>query len=346
MKLIKYLILTLLCLSNLAFGGVTDWKSESDIPLNQCNLQTVVSFHMYNNSRIQALYAKETIKLVDEVTALANKAKNPNLSVGEQLSVEDRIAFDVNKERRITISLQRLIESNKLRDVEFLEKLTKVAYQNYRFDEIYDKKDSNYAYQNYVYLLRAMDEKYPNKSDSFSKTPTDKCSFNLAIEPFQNEAIAKLNTINVDALLSKLKALAQKNRMESIEYAKLSKADKDYYDKLNTNELLPLKKAKQLADDIEDLKSLSNASDIIYKSLKDDLNYSGGNSKNYGQSLKNIQVSKETSERMKYLLSMWEIIATNYPSEHQKQTKEMADYATKVGDESIEKIKKYKESKK
>lgn len=336
----------MICLSNLAYGGVTDWKSESDIPLNQCNLQTVVSFHIFYDSKIQSLYAKESLKLNDEVMGLASKAKNPNLSVGEQLSVEDRIAFDVNRERRITISLQQLIESNKLRDVEFLERLTQVAYQNYRFDEIYDKKDSNYAYQNYVYLLRAMDEKYPNKSDSFSKTPTDKCSFNLAIEPFQNEAIAQLNTIDADALLSKLKALAKRNRMESIEYAKLSKADKDYYDKLNTNELLPLQKARQLADDIENLKSLSNASDIIYKSLQDDLNYSGGNSKNYGQSLKKIKVSKETSERMKYLLSMWEVIATNYPSENEKRDKEMADYATKVGNESIEKIKKYKESKK
>jgi hypothetical protein len=341
----KYIACFLLLISKFVFGGVMDWRMESDIPLTQCNLETVVSFHIFKDSSTQAAYGKESIKLNEQIIKLANKAKNPNLSVGEQLSVEDRIAFDINRERRITISLQQLIESNKLRDIQFLSAMTQVAYHNYRFTDVFDKNDSRYVPQNYIYLLRAMNEKFPYKEWTSASDRSSKCSFNLAIEAFQKEAITKINTLDSEALLIKLQTLAKKYNMQSIDFSKFSKSDKEYFDKLQATEINPLNKATNLADDIENIKLMSNASDLIYKSLQDDLNYSGGNSNNYGQNLKKIMASKETSERMKYALNIWEVISTDNPSEQAKRQKEAADYATKVGKESVEKIKKYKDSK-
>ena len=119
--------LMLLISSNHSLGNMTDWKSVADIPIDQCDLQNLIAFYDYRNIQIQGNYARQSVPLHNETIKLAGKANNSKNPLGEQLSVKDRIAFDVNRQRLITISLQQLIESNKVRDVYFLEKLTKIS---------------------------------------------------------------------------------------------------------------------------------------------------------------------------------------------------------------------------
>jgi hypothetical protein len=147
------------------------------------------------------------------------------------------------------------------------------------------------------------------------------------LDKFELEGINKIDSIAASPAQRQLQELTKKYNLERIDVSKLSESDKIYYQQIEDIYITPLLKAYKLVDDIENIKLLSIASDIVYKSLKDDLNFSGGNSNSYGENLKRIKSSKDISERMKVALDVLEIVDKNYPSEISKQQAELAKYA-------------------
>lgn len=305
-------------------------ENVSDIPIAKCDLANIVGLTFINATHNVATYSNQATPLLNEQIKLAEKAKIPSKSLDEQLSEKDKIAFEIIRQRLITINLQKLIESNKSRDFNFFEKLTKLAYQNYRFGEVYDKNDSNYPIQMYINYLREMSKKFPIDYDKVKLLQEQQCSLNYALDKFEQEGINKIDSIVASPALRQLQELKKKYNLERIDASKLSESDKIYYQQIEDSYIIPLLKAYKLVDDIENIKLLSIASDIVYQSLKDDLNFSGGNSNSYGENLKRIKSGQDISEKMKVALDVLEIVDKNYPSAIAKQQAELAKYASEA----------------
>ena len=148
---VKLTLATLIVISNLDkvhAKDAVDWRIESDIPIEQCDIKTISFFYAFNNTRKQAEYAKARIPLIDEQLKLIEKLPNKNQQVGEQFNKEQYSKFNQNREKQISISLQTLLESNRTRDIEVIEHILQIADKNYRFNtEILDKKHSDYIFQ-------------------------------------------------------------------------------------------------------------------------------------------------------------------------------------------------------
>ena len=182
----------------------------------------------------------------------------------------------------------------------------------------------------YINYLREMSKKFPIDYDKVKLLQEQQCSLNYALDKFEQEGINKIDSIVASPALRQLQELKKKYNLERIDASKLSESDKIYYQQIEDSYIIPLLKAYKLVDDIENIKLLSIASDIVYQSLKDDLNFSGGNSNSYGENLKRIKSGQDISEKMKVALDVLEIVDKNYPSAIAKQQAELAKYASEA----------------
>jgi hypothetical protein len=319
-KIIRIFVVAV-CTLNVFAVELTEWRKEADIPLNKCNLETIVSFYILNNSRIQAEFATATTPLLDEQRKLVDKVPNKNKSVGEQFNKEDFSKFNANREKMMSINLKQLIESNRLRDIEMMEKMTQVADRNYRFSTELDEKNSEYIYQLALYGLRVYDEMNPNKSVEID---TKNCSFDLALSKIQDEPSKVMNSINVDDLFRKMQNLASRNSMKKIDRTKLSSTDKKEYDKL-MEEYRPFDRAATFYKDLNNIGLMNKSSLVIYDSLRKDFELYGS-SNDYGKTLKGIKIKKLVDERTLKTIDLIENLSTKIPSEMSKSLASRADY--------------------
>jgi hypothetical protein len=319
-KIIRTFVIAV-CTHAVCAAELTEWRKEADIPLNKCNLETIVGFYLINNSRIQAEFATATIPLLNEQRKLVDKVPNKNKSVGEQFNKEDFSKFNAIREKMMSINLKQLTESNRLRDMEMMEKMTQVADRNYRFSTELDEKNSEYIYQLALYGLRVYDDMNPYKSVEID---TKNCSFDLAIATLQDEPSKVMNSINVDELFRKMQSLANRNNMKKIDRTKLSTIDKKEYDKL-MEEYRPFDRSATFYKDLNNIGLMNKSSVVIYDSLRRDFDIYGS-SNDYGKTLKNLKIKKLVDERTLQTIELIENLSMKIPSEMSKSLASRADY--------------------
>jgi hypothetical protein len=116
-KTFKHLVISVICcfqfLPTAYASELTDWKIESDIPLEKCDLQTVVNFYFMSNVKKQSEFASVSMALNQETKKLIENLPSKTKSVGEQFTKEQYSKFNENRNSKITVSLKMLLESNR-----------------------------------------------------------------------------------------------------------------------------------------------------------------------------------------------------------------------------------------
>lgn len=273
-------LLTMLCLATPAFG----YDAVEDIQLEKCNLQSVVWVRYSMNVNAQGNLAKTNIELLDQLQKIAAKATKAGVSVGDQLSKEDNIKFDQVRQRLITTGMRGLIESKWERDAKVVNELVQVADKNYRYQQEIQKGHSDYVYQEILLFLRSLEE-LKHRDPFITVFHAKQCSIDLALYLVEIEGIEKINKTDMSPLNLMLKDFQERYKMKTINREKLSATDKTAYDNINHNLLEPYRRELQFVTDLENIRSLAKASEIIYESDKHDLEFSGGDGAKVGLGL-------------------------------------------------------------
>ena len=113
----------------------------SKLSFNECTFQTVKNQLWMTALNNQAEIGKNQIKVNKEFKKIVEKAPNSSQPVGEQLNSEDLSRFGELRNQNIQLSTASLIESKRMRDLDFIERAVIVSDQIYRFGE--SPKDNN-----------------------------------------------------------------------------------------------------------------------------------------------------------------------------------------------------------
>ena len=165
-----------LCLATSALG----YDRVEDIPLDNCNLQSVIGEIYVMNIYTQGNLAKTNIELLDQIMKISAKATKPDIAVGDQLSKDDNIKFDQARQRLITTGWRGLIESKWERDAKVVNELTQVADKNYRYQQEIQKGHSDYVYQEILLILRSLEE-LKHRDPFITVFHAKQCSIDLAL---------------------------------------------------------------------------------------------------------------------------------------------------------------------
>lgn len=321
------LVFLCLCLSGMPLMSIADineWKSERDVPLERCDLQTVAMFHSMQTLNNRVAIGTVMKPMIDEFQRLANKAPISNKPVGEQLSTKDRDRINELSQRMLAMRFQGLVESKRKRDIDVIKRLVQIADQNYRFGTVVLEGHSDYLYQSTIDLLRVITNGSAKEQQQFTKPSTSVYSMDIALYLVESEAIKKAASIDLVPELEKMQAIAKRNGMAKIDRENLSKADRDSYDLIMNDRVRPFQSAQQFMDDLENIRVMARTSELIFINYKRDLEISGGDGSKLGATTADRLNKNEFDLRTRASLGLWYSLNEKIPSEAAIEAAELA----------------------
>jgi hypothetical protein len=315
-------------------------SSVEGIPLDSCNWATVRMVIDFRELNIQVEMGKHSAPLLEEMKILANKVKDPNRPVGDQLNKADSIEFQKISQQNTSIAFGQMLESDRKRDIEVIDHLVQVADKNYRWGTEVQEDSPEFLYQSIISVFfPAMSD--PAKNLAVSVPPTQVCSVQLALYKIESEAAVKLNDLESKFDLNKVNAVL--NGMNSryhtthIDRSKLSPDDQKTLDDIRSRVVYPVENEQQFINNLERIRLLETASELIYENGKKDLLDSGGDWNNIGSSLKNLIQNNKLDKMTVSAIGLLRIIAEKIPSEQVKQAMERNKMLDKINKNSEQK---------
>jgi len=301
-----------------------DWKSESDIPTAKCDLSNLTVFHHINTLEKQIAIGQIRTPMLKEIAAIAATVKDHGKPVGEQLGVKDLRRFNELSQRTLSMGMQELVDSKRDRDIKVIKQFVLIADRNYRYGEEIQEGHSDYVYQAVLLYWRVMASGFPSSEQHPISIPDEKaCSMIFALHSIEKEPIQRIDSMDLK-LFVKLQTIAKKNGMVKIEPAKLPEADREVYDRIMENAVWPFERAQQFMDDMENIKVMARASEIIYISDKRDLEISGGDGSRLGTTIVEMINKKEFDQRTQAAIGIWRGLNEKIPSDVTKNATELA----------------------
>jgi len=302
-----------------------DWKSESDIPIAKCDLSNLTVFHHINTLEKQIAIGQIRTPMLKEIAAIAATVKDHSKPVGEQLGVKDLSRFNELSQRTLSMGMQELVESKRDRDIKVIKQFVLIADRNYRYGEEIQEGHSDYVYQATLLYWRVMASGLPISEQHPVSIPDEKtCSMIFALHSIEKEPIQRIDSLDLKKDLEKMRAIVKKNGMVRIEPEKLPKVDREVYDRIMENAVWPFERAQQFMDDMENIKVMARASEIIYMSEKRDLEISGGDGSRLGTTIEEMIRRKEFDQRTQAAIGIWRGLNEKIPSDVTKNATELA----------------------
>jgi hypothetical protein len=225
-----------------------------------------------------------------------------------------------------------LSESRRARDAKVINKLAQMADRMYRYDEQLSADHSDYPYQAIIELGRLVND---GNFSEVTQGKFDHCSYDVAIYGLQSGVLALVNGMSgvIEQSSKSLKSIAAKYKTKKIDPAALSPADKKAY-QLAIAVVMPAVKGQQYLTDLEFIKLMAAASELIYTSDLYDMNVSGGVFSVVGTSISAKIESKEVDQKFAASIGIWrQGIDKKFPSEKFKEieaTAKIIDEANKI----------------
>lgn len=264
------------------------------IPLAKCDVKTIVWQLHAIDIEVQGRLAVAGQEHLREIEAVSAKATKPNAPVGDQLSRPDILRFEQARQRLISNGMRGLIESRRDRDADVINQLVQVADKNYRYETEVPPGHSDYIFQEILNMFRAAQQLSPRSP--VIRTPlTARCSFDLALYSVEVEGVDRINKTDMTPLNAMLRDFQARYKMDKIDRGRLSPADKSTYDEIVQTLINPYRRAERFVDDLENIRILTNASQLVYESDKSDLEFSGGDGSKVGKTVSEI-VAKEKKD--------------------------------------------------
>jgi hypothetical protein len=283
-----------------------------DLPERRCTLQEVIGHLQFQSFERRAAIAEQTLPLLKTVEALNNKAKDPKKPIGEQLSIPDLEKFSRASQQMQTMQLTSLMESRRLRDLKAIERMAILADQEYRWTQTPKDGTDDAAYHSAYQVIKLV-----SKNLELSEPKTKQCTLEFALHKQMLEPTVKLEPLlpQLPAASSFVKSLNSKYKMDPIDRKKLTASDRAKYDDLETNLFSVFRKNYEYMKDIESIKVLASALELMHQASMQDIAIGGGSFDVVGKTIqRNIQ-NKAYDESTQLAMGMWTKINERIPSQ-------------------------------
>lgn len=319
------LLVSLFIASASAIAGDSP-SAVGEIAMKDCNLNMIKDVEYFRNVKRQSELASQKIPLLEQMKTLASIATKPGVPVGDQLSRSDNAKFAEIRQKMMAIGALSVIESNRMRDVETVFNLAQLADRNYRWNTDVQDGSPDYVYQAGLLIMRAA-----LPATKITKPHVDNvCSLELALQFLENEPLTKLDAIDTKKGSDILTALAASYKVNKIDRSKLSDADKNSFDSVMREIANPANKELHFINDVEHIKSVAKALDLIYETGRIDLADGGGDFSNVGTSIRNQARKNGLSDEMATAITVLRKIGDQVPSEAIKQAIDAAKMIDEV----------------
>jgi hypothetical protein len=279
--------------------AVTDPKSVAELLKNEC--------------------VAEDLELVKKLNSYA---KDPNKSVGSQLTPSQIDQFTEASDRIGTMNMVRVVESNYQRDLVTIAKLLRIAKENYQFDKIPDRDSPDEFYYAMLVVWRNDIQR-----DIFAKEPYfTVCNLDYALSKNEIEPFREMIKHSHDYLISTQKGIdiLHKNNLQTLDVDKLNSEDRIEILQIQKNEIFPMEKRKIYVNDLINIRNFAKISALIHESYSNDILISGGDINAVGSSIDKLIKNHTLTNEDIIMLKSWQAIDDKYPSKEVKDFKLIA----------------------
>ena len=296
----------------------------------QCVLEQAMSQLEYYNINVNAEVAKGEIPILAEEKAIGEKAKNPDLPVGQQLPPQDVDRINDLNSQLAMLHARKMINSNYLRDARAIAKMAALA-EAVRHGRTYSDNDPDIFY--YRALLLAYVAGYGEEM-TVNGIHRGECSVDAGLWSKESLVLKSFRTDEISAARERLTAIAQQYdiKMDSPDWIERipSLATK----KAARIDLLKVQDAMKLGDYVrmmETLRSLNATSVAVLNSDQEDIRVARDADDLRARLGKTWQAqlaaSDEKTKKMDQILS---VIGNAIPSDSMIETQELAEVAKQV----------------
>jgi hypothetical protein len=263
----------------------------------------------------------ERFRLLEEIKDLNNTGADPNKPIGDQLSLRDRERFEALSRRLGFLMGVGWIEDEHYRYSRIIEKIWLVA--NARYHKNYDTTEQNggYNYQSLLDLIRARFPTTPQILDDIVKPPKAICTTEMALFLSEGEAIRQLPQFYQLAsdqardlnLIRSRHHLPPDAPIDDKILFPTERSTVAHWATALPELLVTMDRTLVFIGDVEHLRGLAIASEILYGENKRDWINSGGDPDAIGRT-----VQRSIYEpKVRSMITLWGTIADRAPSANQ-----------------------------
>jgi|BEDMetMinimDraft_2_1075160.scaffolds.fasta_scaffold03173_4 hypothetical protein len=293
-----------------------------------CTINKAVDEIQLNDLNQEADEGKQSVQLLNQLSELSNKAKNPNKPVGEQLDPADNEKFGELRAQLIHTQAYNFIQSNRARDAEVIAQMYDVALKSYSDPSYNPSADLAKSPGSAVIFLRVMQ---PNQIDYVPSTDTT-CTIDFALSQAQAQLVQQMTSalpiIQRDKpIIEALRAKYGVAAGGQFDRSKMSEDDVQTLD-LIQNEVKPALTDLTLALDLSNIRAWWGVSELIYNDDLQDLQKTD-DPNNIGDTIRS-QVSS-FSPAIKAVAAVWNMVDAKVPNDNTTQFQQMQVFLQKMG---------------
>ena len=265
----------------------------------------------------------EQFRLLNEIKGLAGKAADPDKPLNQQLTPQDINRFNSIRQRIIFLRMTNKIEDEHYRFSRILEKIWRVAEARYyqRPDAAELTGPNNYG--SLLDIIRARFPTTPQILNEITRPPGATCTIELALFRSETEVLSQVPQFerlasdqarDLDLIRSR-HHLPQDAPIGDDILSPREQATVDRWRSVSPDLLVAMDRTLLFIGDMEHLRSLARASELIFQQDKQNWIRSGGNVDALGQ-------RSSDDPKMRSMFSIWNIIDERAPSFDQLQKQE------------------------
>jgi hypothetical protein len=152
-----------------------------------------------------------------------------------------------------------------------------------------------------------------NPINTFTQPKEDHCTLIWALHLQEQPSIAALSAPEVDATAAQVNQLRQKYHVDHLDRNALSPGDQQIFDEAQKT-IVRIQREAAHAQQIEQIKMLAEASDLIYDTSMKDFDQSAGDPNSSIDTLRQMEKDKKLSSDMVMRVNVWLKLDEKYPS--------------------------------
>jgi len=285
--------------------------SLAKTPYDECDWPSVYGTLSYEivNQQGDSAQSSGSIERMDELLKLSSKAKDGKKSVFSQLSPTDQKRYTQIITEQNLITAATILENNRTRQMDVMDHFIKLADKEFRWYDTFVADDNpDKIYSDFVSALP--DVLNQGKNSDITAPVNAICTVDVALYRLEIDARDKLNNmckaencLNAEVLLKKM---AQRYNVQRIDTTKLSPADKVTYDDINKRVIFPIQHEQRFINQIEAIRLLNAASELMYQTERDDLK--SGDLARVGSTLRSKLDNSQIDQHLVWAIGLWNII--------------------------------------
>jgi hypothetical protein len=290
-----------------------------------CTIDEVANETQFREIKRASELAQQAKRALHTIEEVGSHAKDPNKSIGDQLSKNELDEFSQARGRYQAIELLQTIEAIYERDIRVIRGIYEVAQDKYLGKPDPQKKDPNYLNFVFLGLARAGSED-PQMKPNYEDVALDStCSMGLAIQRVENEAFGRLSKFSPTAIQPILEQMKARNGGK-LDRATMRPDDRAKFDELQRTVIAPGSREMEFINNLEAAKLLAVTAELRYETLKKQATDSGGDV----SSTINVFNGMDLPPRTKLGFFVLDKIGEKVPNEHAQTMSAIAPFIDAV----------------